>query len=209
MIIDLKLEPFHHLIIDDFYTPEEHTRALNEVQGYINQDLFKGPEETHSAAVITRDNYKEDIHYLKKNTGLFLEPDKHPNSFIANHFAMFSQEYNKNFTQGLENRSWFFSVPLPNGWSSLISYYSKSDYYSPHHDVSTMTFLTWINKEPKKFTGGDLLFPQFDYSIEYKNNRSVCFFSLLKHGVSAVEMDGEEGEIGGRIAIAHLMQETA
>ena len=50
--------------------------------------------------------------------------------------------------------------------------------------------LLWIFKEPKPFTGGDLIFTDYDYTVECKNNSGIIFPGPIKHEVPPIEGDG-------------------
>jgi hypothetical protein len=203
MKIELKLEPFHHIIIDDFYTDEEHNYVLEELFKYKSMDLFGPPMFGGSAT----DNFGNQ---LKDNTSFFL--DQYPelgdtcinlklfNRFIRNLHIEEKQSPN------ISNRSWFFNSELPESSSSLFSYYENGQKYEPHNDRAIYTWLTWINKEPKRFSGGNLYFPNFNYTIEYRNNRTVCFFSRLRHSVTPVVMESEfVDKDNGRFTITRFM----
>lgn len=59
--------------------------------------------------------------------------------------------------------------------------------YKDHTDESAFTQLYYINKEPKKFTGGDLFFNDFNYTLPYENNMLVLFPGFLLHSVTLVQ----------------------
>ena len=48
------------------------------------------------------------------------------------------------------------------------------------------------DKEPKKFTGGDFSFSDYDVTIPCVNNSMVIFPSSFKHEVSPVEMTSDD-----------------
>ena len=88
--------------------------------------------------------------------------------------------------------------------ASMIAYYENSDYYQPHTDSAKYSILIWINKEPKKFTGGDLILPDFKQKIECKNNRLVLFPGYLYHQVTEIKMKGKHKIGDGRWCIVHF-----
>ena len=49
--------------------------------------------------------------------------------------------------------------------TSFLSYYEDGDYFKPHEDNCKLTVLNWMYKEPKRFTGGDLVFPDYNKTI--------------------------------------------
>ena len=70
-----------------------------------------------------------------------------------------------------------------------VRYYHDGDYYKPHTDAS-MQFLafSYFYKEPKKFTGGELFFPEYDYELTCDNNSLIMFPGWVEHGVKKVSI---------------------
>ena len=68
-----------------------------------------------------------------------------------------------------------------------VRYYHHDDYYEPHIDT-TFDFIsfTYFHKKPKKFSGGELFFPQYDYEFECNNNSMIIIPSYVEHGVKNV-----------------------
>ena len=52
------------------------------------------------------------------------------------------------------------------------------------------TVLIWLYDEPKGFTGGDLIFNDFDVTIPCKNNTGVIFLGPWHHEVTEVKGQG-------------------
>ena len=61
---------------------------------------------------------------------------------------------------------------------------------------------SYFYKEPKKFSGGELIFPSFDYSLTCKNNSIIIFPGWVEHEVSKVEIKNSDYYDGwGRYSI--------
>ena len=60
-------------------------------------------------------------------------------------------------------------------------------------DISdrTVQFLafSYFYKEPKKFSGGELIFPKYDYELTCENNSIIIFPGWVEHGVSKVKIE--------------------
>ena len=56
--------------------------------------------------------------------------------------------------------------------------------YNPHTDKG-FQFLafSYFYKEPKKFEGGQLYFPKYDYEVPCDNNSMIIFPGWVEHGV--------------------------
>ena len=89
-------------------------------------------------------------------------------------------------------------------WDSVkVRYYHDGEYYDAHTDKS-MQFLAfyYINKEPKKYTGGEVYFPKYDYEYGCDNNSIIVFPGWVKHGVKKVSIEDSAYDEGyGRYAI--------
>jgi hypothetical protein len=198
MKVELKLEPFHHLIIDDYYDEQSFNSVLQELISYLNLDYFESPSFGNSS--FTNDGPS------KVNKCFFF--DSHPGiyerSVFVNFFNKFMAAYHNSVEfEEIKKTSWFFSSRFKFCHHAMVSYYGDGDSYPSHIDDGAVTWLTWINKEPKKFIGGDLFFPDFNYKIEYKNNRTVCFYSGLYHEVEKIKLSDEDGS-NGRFTITHF-----
>tara|TARA_B100001093_G_C26850565_1_gene1024912 strand:+ start:2175 stop:2825 length:651 start_codon:yes stop_codon:yes gene_type:complete len=84
-----------------------------------------------------------------------------------------------------------------------VRYYHDGQYYDPHTDKSTMFLaFSYFYKEPKKFVGGDLEFPKYDFKLPCTNNSIVIFPGWVEHGVRKVKIKNSDYYDGwGRYAI--------
>ena len=74
-----------------------------------------------------------------------------------------------------------------------VRYYHDKEYYDPHTDKG-FQFLafSYFYKEPKKFTGGDLIFPKYDFKVPCENNTMVVFPGWVEHGVRKVSIKNSD-----------------
>ena len=170
---------FPYFIVDDVFDSKEMDLIWEELDFY--NDKLQDPEETGSAR-----NPEAPQHHIKSNKGLFI--DQIYNIKEASNILTVNRKiFDIDLTQ---HPSWYFKniAPALNFDTNMVSYYENSDYYAPHRDRDDVTILYWIYREPKKFEGGDLYFPDYDSGIRVKNNRLVIFPGFIKHGVFPVEM---------------------
>ena len=88
-----------------------------------------------------------------------------------------------------------------------VRYYHDGDYYKPHTDAS-MQFLafSYFYKKPKKFTGGELFFPEYDYELTCDDNSLIMFPGWVEHGVKKVSIkDSDYYEGNGRYCISSFI----
>jgi len=190
-------DPFPHLIIDDFYNPEELELIWEELNFYTKPDKlltakdFGGVvDKTNSHALLLDKIYKEH----RKLSSILTVTRK-----------VFTKDILESFAQihdccGL--------APITNNDCTKVRYYHNGEYYEPHVDAS-MQFLifSYFNKEPKKFSGGEVYFPKYDYEFPCNNNSIIILPGWVEHGVREVRIDDSNYYDGwGRYAITHFLR---
>jgi Rps23 Pro-64 3,4-dihydroxylase Tpa1-like proline 4-hydroxylase len=191
--------PFPHLIIENFYNEDELELIWQELNFYtlpnklLSAKKFGGVVgKTESKGIILDNlykNYKDiDINYrdisniLTVNRKLF-------NSGVLDVFADIHD------CCSIASKS--------NNDITKIRYYHDGEGYEPHTDKG-FHFLafSYFYREPKKFTGGELFFPKYDYEVPCDNNSMIIFPGWVEHGVREVSIsDSEYFEGYGRYAI--------
>ena len=170
-----------YLLKRDVFSDEQLRLIFDELQFLNNSYLMQPPENTASA--------RDHGNLIKNNKGVFLrnvycrEDASSIIRLLKDKLEQYVIEYSNvhitNLNAAGTNELWF-----------LVSYYENADYYKPHEDATLATALFWFNKEPRKFTGGDLTFNNTDEFIEYKNNSFVIFPGWATHSVSPVLFNG-------------------
>ena len=189
-------DPFPHLIIEGFYNPEELELIWEELAFYTKPDKlltakdFGGVvEKTNSHALLLDNLYKGH----RKLSNILTVTRKVYDGNILESFAKLHD------CCGL--------APIINRDVTKVRYYHNGEYYEPHVDAS-MRFLifTYFNKQPKKFSGGELYFPKYDYEFPCNNNSLILFPSWVEHGVREVKIEDSNYHDGwGRYAITHFL----
>lgn len=192
-----------HLVVDDFFNPNELQLVWRELDYLTSPNRMYPPDNQYSGTAMV------DGKLLKQNMvaplmKIYNEPQ------YSDIFNSFKKIYDEEFNQimdDMNNEFRYYSSSSHLSNRSFISYYENNDYYKLHKDNAILTFLYWVNKEPKSFTGGDLTIPEIGVDVEYKNNRLVVFPSHLLHSVSPVEMIGDNKPLSGygRYCISYFM----
>jgi Rps23 Pro-64 3,4-dihydroxylase Tpa1-like proline 4-hydroxylase len=171
-------EPFPYIIVDDYYDAKELESIWEELRFLCNPN--KLGNKTAAA-------FDDDKNNLKSNVGVFLESiyKESCHSNILTSLFKITDIYHDVFNT---HPSWFFHYPSLTSNGCLLSYYEDGGYYKRHYDVSAITMCAWFYEEPRKFTGGDLTFSDYDLTCELKNNRVVFFPSQIYHEVAPVRM---------------------
>ena len=186
-------DPFPHMIVENFYNDDELKLIWEELDFYTKDGkLFDAHE---FGGVIDKTNSK----------AIWLD-------------KIFSKKY-RNLSNILKvNRKLFDSAVLE-AFSSVhdccsiakfcnydvtkVRYYHDGDYYEPHTD-KTVQFLgfSYFYREPKKFEGGELIFPKYDYTFDCPNNSLIMMPGWVEHGVSKVSIkDSDYFDGYGRYAV--------
>lgn len=178
-------DPVPHIIIDDFYSPEELKDIWLELDFLTHPRKLLTPDLSGSAFTMVNGQKV----FKKKNKALFLD-GLYGTRDISNILFHSKKVWDNDFTQKCADAHYLFNyLRTCNSDTTLVSYYEEDDNYASHSDVGAITLLTWLYKEPKQFTGGELSFADFNYPIELKSNRMLLFPACVHHEVSAVKMN--------------------
>lgn len=191
MIFTPVKEPIPYLVIDKTFTSTELTCIYTELE-FLHPKLLD-PQSTGTAI-------KEDGTPGKKNTGVFLDT-----LYTNREFSDILKYNRKFFTESIfkeaENcHPAYGLLKTTSKDDTLLSYYDNNDYYEKHLDLTAITIITWFFKEPKNFTGGDLLFSDYNIKITPENNKSIIFLSCYHHEVTPVKIKDTSVPVSGRFA---------
>ena len=186
-------DPFPHMIVENFYNDDELKLIWEELDFYTKDGkLFDAHEfggvvdKTNSKAIwldkVFDKKYRNLSNILKVNRKLF-------DSAVLEAFSSIHDCCS--------------IAKFCNYDVTKVRYYHDGDYYEPHTD-KTVQFLgfTYFYREPKKFEGGELIFPKYDYTFDCPNNSLIMMPGWVEHGVTEVKIDDSDYFDGyGRYAI--------
>jgi Rps23 Pro-64 3,4-dihydroxylase Tpa1-like proline 4-hydroxylase len=170
------------LIVDDLYSVEELNLILKELAFLTSPNRLQAANITGTAST-------ESGELKKTASGIFLD------SFYANREYSDILRINRKLfdpviqQRAIEKNIFYQMLYNVNLYYTLINYYDNLQRYKPHHDVTVFTAITFFFQEPKKFSGGDLIFTDFDFTVPIKNNRLVLFPGAFIHEVAPVIMN--------------------
>ena len=177
-------KPFPHLILKNFYTPEELRLIWQELDFYTQPGkLFDAKDfggvvgRTNSHAIAL-----DELYYNKKLRK------------ISNILQVNRKLFNQDVLSGFAIVDDCCSIAtMCNDDITKVRYYHDGEYYEPHTDLA-FQFLSfsYFYREPKKFIGGEVYFPQYDYEYPCYNNSVIMFPGWVKHGVRAVKIDNSD-----------------
>lgn len=174
-------EGYFFLRIDNFLCKKELEEVWEEITFLSYRNKFE--KDTGTSKNI------ETGELLSNKIGIFLD-DVYTDRKYCNFFKYYKKWITKETRENLLKTSFFWrELNHCNYDRTLFSYYEDGRYYKEHEDTARLTQLFYTFKEPKKFTGGQIIFSDFNYSQEIENNTLILFPSWFKHEVKPVILD--------------------
>ena len=192
--------PFPHLILHNFYNEKELELIWEELNFYtkpgklLEAKQFGGVVDSTNSKALLLDN----IYFDKSKDG---SPNYRKISSIL---TVTRKIFECGCIQEFADIHPCCSIaPDANYDTTKVRYYHNGEYYKPHTD-SAIHFLafSYFYKEPKKFSGGELYFPHYDYEYSCDNNSLIIFPGWVTHGVREVKIEDSDYYDGnGRYSI--------
>lgn len=171
-------EGYFFLRIDNFLTQNELSEVWEEINFLSYRNKFQ--LDTNTA----RDGETGELRSNK--IGIWLD-NVYTNRKYSNFFKYYKKWITPEATENLLKTSLFWrELHHCCHDGTLFSYYEDGKYYREHEDTARLTQLYYTFKEPKKFSGGQIGFTDFNYFQEIENNTLIVFPSWFKHEVKPV-----------------------
>jgi len=176
-------------VIDNFYSVSELEDIKNELK--LLSAVAELKISLNRGVAINKEEK------LQKSNSLFLDniyiDRRNLSKILTVNRKLFSKELQ---TKLVEKNLFYTHVFNITYDSTLINFYKATDYYKPHFDRTCFTALTFFSLE--EFSGGDLVFPEYDIKVEAVENRLVIFPGFVLHG-------SEEVRSGVRVSMAQFL----
>ena len=179
----IKNDLFSFIKFEDIFDEEELDLIWKECSFLCHEEKMLTAIDTGSA----KDDYDQ---LLKQNKAIFLD-DLYTDNRYCNYLKLYKKPIFENQNKIDDFIKDDFNLRLfraTNMDRTLVNYYEDFDYYSPHRDNACYTYVFWLFKEPKHFSGGNLTFDDINYEIDVKSNSAVLFPSWASHSVDAIKM---------------------
>ena len=180
----------------DFYDENEVPLIWQELLELCNPNVLTD-DATTSAEI--------DGKSIKTGHGIFLD-HIYRNRLNSNILTLNRKVFRPDVVQELISidRS-FTHIKNANKDFTLLNYYEENHEYGRHHDKSVFTALTLFWKEPKQFSGGDLILNGTEANL--KPNDCIIFPGYVVHEVTPLHFasDYEKWKGNGRFSIAQFL----
>jgi len=192
---------FPFIVADNWYSPEEEKLIWKEL------DFYYRPENLESSSLHSAVHEREVLSNSWRIYPMSIFNEKHLNvSTILSSIKKYTNPKFKDFVEDLMPQGIQFKGATQ--VYTMISYYDNSQEYKPHYDSNQFTSIIWFYKQPKKFNGGNFVFPQPNQTIECKHNRMVFFPSYYLHAVTPISIEPEHRNKGlGRFALTNFFHD--
>ena len=199
MNIHIMREPFGHIIIENTFSEEIYVNIWDELQ-FLYPRMKGGADTGASHNLFGSPNkngfgiFLNDIFRLPHYSTIFNSTRELVSPSMIN-TAMQVDTYFKLFKRVVRD-------------SVLVQCYRNGDFYLPHIDDSLFTVVTLLHNTPKKYSGGELCFPEYNYEVSLKNNNSIIFPSVMIHEVKEVVIESKEPK-DFRYTISMFLEDNA
>jgi hypothetical protein len=177
MIVHTLKQPFGHVIVENTFDEREYNNVWNELM-FLQPKMRNGHDTGASQNMFGATN--------KNGFGIFLEDffkfSNHSDIFLC------TRKLISNFMiSSVSNFDIYFQLfDRINTDTVLTQCYKNGDYYLPHKDSGLFTIVTLLHNTPKKYSGGEFVFPEYNYEVSLENNHSIIFPSMVLHEVKEV-----------------------
>jgi hypothetical protein len=195
MEIHLLDAPFPHVIVKDFFTEEELALVYQELDFLTLPGKLLAPGQHHSSIKLTS---SKALHLEK----VYNIPE------ISNILQLTKKALDAPFINVVATK-WphFKALTAINNIITKVRYYHNGEGYEPHTDIrhSFLSFM-YFHTQPKKFEGGEIYFPEYNYEISCDHNTLVLLGGYVQHGVKTVIIEDDEyWNKNGRYCISQFM----
>lgn len=203
MIITKFPEPFEAIYIEETFDSDQLEFIWKELEFITNRNAMTSWQNT-------KERLGEDIEAEKVNN-VFYPLVQYTNPYAMSPLTALSyrQLCNEEVFSFYESINPVHSLyRYQNTHVTFASYYQDADRYDYHRDNCCYTTLTYLFKDPKSFSGGEITLRVNDIeeTKEIKNNMSIIFPGSYQHKVSPISMNDSFGKYStyGRYCISQF-----
>jgi Rps23 Pro-64 3,4-dihydroxylase Tpa1-like proline 4-hydroxylase len=187
-------KPFPHLVIENFYNPKELELIWEELKFY-----------TKSGKLFEAKDFGGVVDFTNSHALMLDELYSEKYRVISNILTVNRKLFDPGILDAFAKIHDCCSIVRDSNWDfTKVRYYHDEEYYSAHTDRSFQFIACWYcYKEPKKFIGGELYLPKYDYTYNCNNNSMIIFPGWVEHEVKKVSIKDSDYYDGyGRYCIS-------
>lgn len=196
MELEIVNEPFPHVIAREALSASELELVWREVSFFLSPEKLNRPGIDHGAGGLggLTNSRAADLNAVYNRIEV---------SDIAHYATQLTHAMGQ---AGANEWPHFYRAARLDFIRTKLRYYHDGDAYAKHNDwhQEYLMFL-YINKEPKIFSGGRLLFEDHSYIFEASNNTAIFLPGYINHAVELVTIPENEYWAGrGRVSITQF-----
>ena len=194
-------EPFPHLIVEDVYKENELELIWEELNFFTKPGKLMFPKDYGAAE--NRGGIDKSNALAFPLSGVLQGKARRWSNILTLEDDVFNR-LKPHLKEWKESHYSLYQIPTPTERYSKIRYYHNNEGYETHadHPFAYIAF-SYHHKHPKKFTGGELFFEEFDnYEFPCNDNTLIVIPAYVAHGVRTVKIEDDDYYSGnGRYAI--------
>lgn len=196
--VELIKAPFPHIIGTDFFNSEELVGIWEELRFLTKEIKLFVPGIHHGAGGLggftsSRALCLEEAYRIKE---------------ISNILQIYKNILDDEVIQSaIQQWPSYLRLSIIEHVVTKVRYYYNGDKYDKHTDLrKDFLLFSYFHTEPKRFTGGEVYFPEYDYTFSCKNNSIIIFPGYIQHEVKEVAITNDEYWNGnGRYCISQFL----
>jgi Rps23 Pro-64 3,4-dihydroxylase Tpa1-like proline 4-hydroxylase len=192
--VELVKAPFPHIIGTDFFADQQLIGIWQELKFLTTESKLFPPGVHHSNGTTeSRALCLEEAYRIPEISNI-----------LQIHKTILGDEVIKS-----ASKQWasYLRLSMIGKVSTKVRYYYNGDKYAAHTDWrQDFLLFTYFHTEPKRFTGGEVHFPEYDYTFSCDNNTLIIFPGYVQHEVKEVVLDDDDYWNGnGRYCISQFL----
>jgi hypothetical protein len=188
----IKKGALEYIVIDDLYDSNQLKNIKEEIKNLLPKTTTN---DTDTALDIKTKELLKDGKSLWVDT--LYSSNRDDSAILKNNRIIFDPELNKKLKSFNIH---FGHIEMSTYDATLLNYYADGQQYKAHKDASVITTLSFFKLGD--FTGGDLVFPEYEEVIPFRENSMVIFPGCLLHKAEPIKTKNKKSY---RVSIAQFI----
>lgn len=192
--VELVTKPFPHIVGTNFFDDKQLDKIWQELK-FLSTESKLFPAGVHHGNGST------------ESRALCLE-EAYRISEISNILQIYKSILNDEVIRSaIKQWASYFRLAFIEEVITKVRYYYNGDKYGPHTDFrQDFLLFTYFHTEPKRFKGGEIYFPEYNYTFNCDNNSLIILPGYIQHEVKEVSIDNDDyWNCNGRYCISQFL----